>query len=128
MCGVNDVRRVKAQTAESVASKPSVIQLKIATEILTRHKSPGNDQIPGEFIQYRGKQYVLKFPNLLFVATWNSDKFPLLFQPDANSVIMQYLYVYMKFVIMSAELLRPTFNSVQFHEGESLTGGRQERG
>jgi len=112
VCDIKDVRRVKAQTAESVASKPSVIELEIATEILIRHKSPGRDQIPAELIQYRGKQCVLKFPKLLFVATWNKDEFPLLFQPDANSTIMQYLCVHMKFVITSAELLRPTFNSV----------------
>jgi len=37
VCDVNDVWRVKAQTAESTASKPSVIELEIAVEILTRH-------------------------------------------------------------------------------------------
>ena len=46
MCDVNDVRRVKAQTAESVASKSTVIELEIATEMLTKHKSPGSDQTP----------------------------------------------------------------------------------
>jgi hypothetical protein len=68
---------LKTQTAESVVSKPSVIELEIATEILTRYKSPGSDQIPAELIQHPGKQHVPKFPNLLFVATWNKDEFPL---------------------------------------------------
>jgi hypothetical protein len=104
VCDVNDVRLVKTQTAESVVSNPCVSEIETATEILKRHKSPGSDQIPVELIQHRGKQDVLKFQNLLFVATWNKDEFPLLFQPDMNSLIMQYLCVYMNFVITSSEL------------------------
>jgi hypothetical protein len=104
VCDVTDVRRVKAQTVKSAASKPSVTELEIITEILTRRKSAGSDQIPAELIQYRGKQYVMRFPNLLIVGTWNKDEFPLLFQPETNVVIMQYLFVHMKFVITSAEL------------------------
>jgi len=69
VCDANDVRRFKAQIAESVASNPSIIELQIATEILTRYKSPGSDQIPAELIQYRVKLYVLRFPKLLIVAT-----------------------------------------------------------
>jgi len=60
---VNDVRRVKVQSAESVAPKPSVTELENATEILTRPKSPDSDQIPAELVYYRVKQYVLLFPN-----------------------------------------------------------------
>jgi len=60
---INDVTPVKAQIAESVAPKPSVIESENATEILTRPKSPDSDQIPAELIHYRVKQYDLRFPN-----------------------------------------------------------------
>ena len=82
MCNVNEVRCVQTQTAEPVASKPTVIELEIATEIVTRYKSPGCDQVTAELSQSRGKQYILRFSNLLIVATWNKDEFPPLFQAD----------------------------------------------
>jgi len=49
--GVNDVRQREIHKAESLVPEPGALQVEMATEKLTRHKSPGNDQIPAELIK-----------------------------------------------------------------------------
>jgi len=48
--GVNDVRQTEIHTAGSLVPKPNAFEVEMAIEKLKRHKSPGTDQIPAEFI------------------------------------------------------------------------------
>ena len=52
---VNDVRQA-VHTAESLVSEPSAFEVETAIEKLKRHKSPGIDQIPAEFIRAGGRK------------------------------------------------------------------------
>jgi len=48
--GVYDVWQTETHTAKPSVPKPSAFEFQMATEKLKRHKSPGTDQIPAEFI------------------------------------------------------------------------------
>jgi hypothetical protein len=48
---VNDVRHTEVHTAEPLVPQPSAFEVEMAIENLTRHKSPGIDQIPAELIK-----------------------------------------------------------------------------
>ena len=56
---VDDVRQAEIHTAEPLVPKPSAFEVELAIEKLKSHKSPGIDQIPGQF--------VVRFINLLFL-------------------------------------------------------------
>jgi hypothetical protein len=49
--GVDDVRQTEVHTAEPLLPEPSVCKVKIVTEKLKKHKSPGIDQITAEMIK-----------------------------------------------------------------------------
>jgi hypothetical protein len=49
--GVNDGRQTEVNTAEPLVPEPSAFEVEMAIEKLKRHKSPGIDQIPAEFIK-----------------------------------------------------------------------------
>ena len=42
------------QTAEVVVPQPCAFEAEMSTKKLKRHKSPGTDQIPAEFIKVKG--------------------------------------------------------------------------
>jgi len=48
--GVNDVRQA-VHTAEPLVSVPCAFEVEMAIEKLKRHKSPGIDQTPAEFLK-----------------------------------------------------------------------------
>jgi hypothetical protein len=50
----NDVMQTEMHTAKLLVPEPRSFEVKIATEILKRYKSPGIDQIPAEPIQAGG--------------------------------------------------------------------------
>jgi hypothetical protein len=52
--GVSDVRQSEMQTAEPAVPQPSAFEAELSIKKLKRHKSPGTDQIPAEFINVRG--------------------------------------------------------------------------
>jgi len=49
--GVSDVRQTEILTTELLVPEPSTYEVEMATEKLKRHRSPGIDQIPAEFIK-----------------------------------------------------------------------------
>jgi hypothetical protein len=53
--GVNYVRQTEKHTAEPLVPEPSTFEVEMATEKLKRHKSPGIDQIPAEFVKEGGR-------------------------------------------------------------------------
>ena len=63
--GVNDVSQTEIHTAEPLVREPSACEVKIAIEKLKRHKSPGTDQIPIEFIKTRGRIFRSEIHKLL---------------------------------------------------------------
>jgi len=72
---INDVRQTEIHTAETNLPQQSALEVDLAIEKLKGHKSPGNDQIPPEFIKARGikiRYYVHK----LTVSIWNKEEFP----------------------------------------------------
>jgi len=65
--GVTDVRQTQIHTAEPLVPEPSACEVKLATEKLKSHKSPGIDQIPTELIKVVARQCVVRCINLLFL-------------------------------------------------------------
>jgi hypothetical protein len=59
-----DVRLIEIHTAEPLLPKPSAFEVDMATEKLTSHKSPGDDQIPAEVIKAGEGTFVLRSTNL----------------------------------------------------------------
>jgi hypothetical protein len=53
--GVNDVRETIKHIAEPLVPQPSAFEVEMAIKKLKRHKSPGTDQIPAEFIKAGGR-------------------------------------------------------------------------
>ena len=73
--GVNDVRQTEIHTAEPLVPEPSAFEVEMAIEKLKRHKSPGIDQIPAEYIKSGGRTIhseVHKLNNLM----WNKKESP----------------------------------------------------
>jgi len=58
--GVNDVRQTEIHTAEPIVPKLSAFEVEMAVEKLKRHKSPGIDHIPAEYIKAGVEQYTLR--------------------------------------------------------------------
>jgi hypothetical protein len=54
-------------TAESLVPEPNASEDDLAIEKLKSHKSPGFDQIPTELIKVGGRQFAVRFINLLFL-------------------------------------------------------------
>jgi hypothetical protein len=53
--GAGGVRQTEMHSAEPFVPGPSASESEVATGKLTRYKSPGTDQIPGELIQAGGE-------------------------------------------------------------------------
>ena len=73
--GVNDVRQSKIHTAEPLVPKPSGFEVKLATEKLKSHKSPGTDQIPAEEIKAGGRTIHYEI-HILIIYIWNKEELP----------------------------------------------------
>ena len=63
--GVSDFRRTEIHTAILLVPEPSAFEFEKDTEELTRHKSPGTDQIPAELFQAGGRKLALRSINCL---------------------------------------------------------------
>jgi hypothetical protein len=50
------------QTAEPVVPEPSAFEAEMSIKKLKRHKSPGTDQNPAEFIKERGQDTSFRDP------------------------------------------------------------------
>jgi hypothetical protein len=70
--GVNDVRQA-VHAAEPLVSEPSAFEVEMAIEKLKRHKSPGIDQIPAEFIKVGGRTIRSEIHKLI-KSTWNKEE------------------------------------------------------
>jgi hypothetical protein len=70
--GVIDVRQTYSR-ANSVLSPVQVFE--VAIDKLKRHKSPGTDQIPAEFIKAGGRTIRYEFIKLIN-SIWNNDELP----------------------------------------------------
>ena len=73
--GVSDVRQTEIHTAEPLVPEPSVFEVKMATEKLKGHKSPGNDQIPAELIK-SGSRTSRSETHKLIISIWNNEELP----------------------------------------------------
>jgi len=65
--GVHDVRQTEIHTAEPLVPELSASEIEMAIEKLKRHKSPGIDQIPVEFIKAELKPFALRSINLFIL-------------------------------------------------------------
>jgi hypothetical protein len=63
--GTNDVRQTEIHSAETLVTEPSAFEFEMAIEELKRHRSPGIDQVPAEFIQQGVEQFTLRSISLL---------------------------------------------------------------
>jgi hypothetical protein len=63
--GPGVIRQTEIHTAEPFVPQPSAAEVEVTIRKLERYKAPGSDQIPAEFIQARGKHYILRYINLL---------------------------------------------------------------
>jgi hypothetical protein len=73
--GVNDVRQTEVHTAEPLVPEPSAFAVEMAIEKLKRHKSPGTDQIPAEFIKAGGR-IIRSEIHKLIISIWNKEELP----------------------------------------------------
>jgi hypothetical protein len=73
--GVNNVRQIEVHTAEPLLPEPSAFEVEMAIEKLKRHKSPDNDQIPGELIKAGGRT-IWSESHKLIISLWNKEELP----------------------------------------------------
>jgi len=64
---VSDIRQKYIHTTELLVPEPSVFEVEMAIEKLKRHKLPGIDQIPAEFIKSRVGHFAFRSANLLIL-------------------------------------------------------------
>jgi hypothetical protein len=64
--GVNDLKQTEIHTAEKLVPEPSAFGVEIAIEMLKRHKSTGNDQIPADLIKAGSRTILSQIHKLLF--------------------------------------------------------------
>ena len=67
ICGVSEVRQTEIHTAEPIVPEPSAFEFEMAFEKLKRHKSPGIDHIPVEWLNQWVEQIALRSINLLIL-------------------------------------------------------------
>ena len=72
--GFNDVRQTEIQTGEPHVPEPNAFEVKMATEKLKRHKSPGTDEILTELIK-AGDRTVHTQVHKLINSIWNKEEF-----------------------------------------------------
>ena len=65
--GVDDVRQTEMHTAEPQVLEPNVLEGEMPVKKQKRHKSPGIDQIPSEFIKAGVRHFTLRAINLLII-------------------------------------------------------------
>jgi len=69
--------------AKPLAPKPSALEFEMATEKLKRHKSPGTDQIPAEFIT-SGSRTIHSEIHKLRNFIWNKGELPVDWKESMN--------------------------------------------
>jgi len=70
--GVNDIRQIEIHTAEPLVPEPRAFEDEMAIEKLIRHKSPGIDQIPPEWIKAGGRKIHSEIYKLIN-SVWNKE-------------------------------------------------------
>jgi len=88
--GVSDIRPTEIHTAEPLAPEPSAFEFKMVTEKLKRHKLPGIDQIPAEFVK-SGARTIRSEIHKLIISIWNKRN-------CLRSVISLSFYLYFLFI------------------------------
>ena len=73
--GVSDIRQTEIHTAEPLVPEPSAFEVKNVTENLKRHKLPGIDQIPAEFIKSEARTIHSEIHKLI-ISVWNKEELP----------------------------------------------------
>jgi hypothetical protein len=73
--GVNVVRQIEVHTAEPLVPEHSAFEVQMAIEKLKRHKSPGIDQIPAEFVKARSRVIRSEIHKLI-ICIWNKEELP----------------------------------------------------
>jgi hypothetical protein len=73
--GVNDLKKTEIHTAETLVLEPSAFGVEIAIEMLKRHKSTGNDQIPTDLIK-AGSRRIHSQIHKLISSIWNRKELP----------------------------------------------------
>ncbi|KAJ4430447.1 hypothetical protein ANN_22663 [Periplaneta americana] len=71
----NDRDEIEIQTAEPFIPEPTLSEVEIAIENLKKHKSPGIDQIPAEFMQEGGSALYSEIYKLV-LAIWEKEIVP----------------------------------------------------
>jgi hypothetical protein len=66
--GVSDVRQSEMQTAEPVVPEPSAFEADMSIKKLKRHRPPGTDQSPAEFIKERGQDTSFRDPYTYYIS------------------------------------------------------------
>ena len=73
--GVSDIRQTEIHAAETLVPELSVFEFKMPTEKLKRHKLPGIDQIPAEFVK-SGARTIRSEIHTLISSVWNKEELP----------------------------------------------------
>jgi len=92
MHGVSDIRQTEIHTAEPLVPEPSAFVVKMGTEKLKRHKSPGIEQIPAELIKSEARTICTEIHKLL-ISIWNKEELP---EKWNLSVILPIFLIYNK--------------------------------
>jgi hypothetical protein len=71
----HDLRQVDIDTAESLASEPSLVGVEITIGKLKSYKYPSTDQIPVEMIKAGGETLYSEIQKLI-CSIWNKEKMP----------------------------------------------------
>ena len=64
---INEVRKIEINTAVSLVTEPSAFEFEFAIEMLERHKSPDDVQIPAELFKQEVEKFALRSINLLIL-------------------------------------------------------------
>jgi hypothetical protein len=73
--GVSDVRQAQIHTVDPLVLEPSALEVELAIEKLTSHKSPVTDQIPAEQIKAGGRTFRCAIHKPI-IAIWNKEELP----------------------------------------------------
>jgi hypothetical protein len=71
----SDVRQTEIHTAEPLVPEPSAFEVEMPIEKFKRHKSPGIDQIPADFIKAGGSKICCEIHKLI-ICIWNKEELP----------------------------------------------------
>ena len=94
---INDIRQTEIHTADLLLRELSAFEIEMAVEKLKKHKSPGIDQIPAEFIK-AGRRTIRSDIHKLINSIWIKKEFP---EKWKESIILPISKVAIKQVLRS---------------------------